>query len=142
MGTDVALRAEILFALSSYDLYRGDLAASSAAARQAVTASEEAGDGSLAAAALLIVADRADLAGRPEPDVVTRAAALANEHGVPVWFPPVGELTGRRLLRFGDLNGARDALEPELTRFLEQGAAPDRYRLSRDLADVERHAGR
>ena len=60
----------------------------------------------------------------------------------PSWFPPVGELTGRQLLRKGELNGARDALEPELARFLRQGALPDRYRLSRDLADVERHAGR
>ena len=141
-GRDPALRAEVLLQTSSYELYRGDLAASEAAAHEAVAAGEEAGDGSLLAAALMFVADRADLAGRPDRNALTRATALAEEHGVPPLFPPFGELTGRRLLRMGDLNGARAALEPELARFLEQGALPDRYRLSRDLADVERHAGR
>ena len=142
VGDDPALRAEVLLQVSSYELYRGDLAASEAAAHEAMAAGEEAGDGSLVAAALLQVADRADLAGRPEPKAVTRATALVEEHGVPLLFPPLGEVTGRRLLRRGDLNGARDALEPELARFLGQGALPDRYRVSRDLADVERHAGR
>jgi DNA-binding NarL/FixJ family response regulator len=142
VGDDPALRAEVLFQVSSYELYRGDLAASEAAAREAMAAAEEAGDGSLVAAALMQVANRADLAGRPEPNAVTRAAALVEEHGVPPLFPPFGEHTGRRLLRIGDLNGARDAFEPELARFLEHGALPDRYRISRDLADVERHAGR
>ena len=142
VGADPALRAEVLLQVSSYYLYCDDLAASGAAAGQAVAAAEEAGGASLVAAALMTAADRADLAGRPEADVVTRATALADDHGLPVWVPPVGEFTGRRLLRKGDLNGARAALEPELARFLRQGALPDRYRLSRDLADVERHAGR
>jgi DNA-binding CsgD family transcriptional regulator len=141
VGTDLALRAEVLVQLCGYHLYRGDLAASEAAARQAVAAGEEAGDGALVAIALLMVADRADLAGRPEPDLLTRAAALAHDHGLPVWLS-ARELTGRQLLRHGDLSGARDALEAELTLALEQGALPDRYRLSRDLADVERYAGR
>ena len=42
--------------------------ASDATARQALAAAEEAGDEPLVAAALLAVADRADLAGCPEPD--------------------------------------------------------------------------
>jgi DNA-binding CsgD family transcriptional regulator len=141
VGADVALRAEVLLALGSYHLYRGDLAASEARARQAVAAAEEAGAGALVAQALLMVADRADLAGRPEPDLAARAGALAHDHNLPLWFS-APELTGRQLLRHGDLSGARDALEPELRLFLERGALPDRYRLSRDLADVERHAGR
>ena len=141
-GPDPKLRAEALMGLSSYELYRGDLTASEDAARQALAASEEAGDAALVAAALLLAADRADLAGRPEPDLLVRAAALAPERGVQSWLPPPGELTARRLLRHGDLKGARDAFESELTFALEQGALPDRYRLWRDLADVERHAGR
>ena len=141
-GADPALRAEVLIQVSSYNFYREDLDGSVAAARQAVAAAEEAGDGSVVAAALMLAADRADLAGRPEPDLFTRAEALANEHGVPDWFLGFRELTGRRLLRKGDLNGARDAFEPELALAFQQGAVPDRYRLLRDLADVERHAGR
>ena len=141
VGSDPALRAEVLLQVSAYHFYREDLGASVAAARQAVEVAEETGDGSLVAAALMMAADRVDLAGRPRPELVTRAEALAHDHGVPDWFPVFREFTGRRLLRRGDLNGARDAFETELKLALEQGAVPDRYRLSRDLADVERHAG-
>ena len=142
VGASAALRVEVLLQLCSYHFHRDDLAASEAAARQAVAAGEEAGDGSLVAAALMFVADRADLAGRPEPDVVARATTLERDHGLPVWCITIRELTSRRLFRSGDLDGARHALEAELRVAFEQGALPDRYRLLRDLADVERHAGR
>ena len=66
---------------------------------------------------------------------------LADTVALPSGWPSVGEWTSRRLLRSGDLHGARCALEPELTIARERGALPDRYRLLRDLADVERHAG-
>jgi len=141
-GADAELRAEIHLMLSSYELYRGDLEASEAAARRALAASEEAGNRSLVSTALMLVADRADLAGRPDHDLLLRAEALAREHGVHAWFPPIGEAAGRRLLRHGDLDGARDSFESELSVALAQGALPDRYRLWRDLSDVERHAGR
>jgi DNA-binding CsgD family transcriptional regulator/tetratricopeptide (TPR) repeat protein len=141
-GADAALRAEIHLGLSSYAFYRGDLEASEAAARQALAAGEEAGNHSLVATALMQVADRVDLAGRAEPDLLLRAEALAREHGLHAWFPPIGEAAGRRLLRHGDLDGARDSFESELSSALAQGALPDRYRLWRDLSDVERHAGR
>jgi DNA-binding CsgD family transcriptional regulator len=142
VGADPALRAEVLLQLSSYYLYREDLAASVAAAGEALAAAEESGEASIVAAARMMAGDRAGLAGCQEPDAVTRATALADDHDLPVWVSPVGELRGRQLLRSGDLKGAREALEPVLARFLQQGALPDRYRLSRDLADVERHAGR
>jgi DNA-binding NarL/FixJ family response regulator len=128
--------------LSSYELYREDLRASDAAARQALAAAEEAGEEPLVAFALLAVADRADLAGRPEPDLVERAVALADNVALPSGWPSAREMTSRGLLRSGDLHGARCALEPELTIARERGALPDRYRMLRDLADVERHAGR
>ncbi|HEU5066291.1 MAG TPA: AAA family ATPase [Gaiellaceae bacterium] len=141
VGTDLALRAHVLLTLSSYLFHREDLNESEAAARQALAAAEEAGEGPLVAAALLAVADRADLAGRPEPDLVKRAVPLAANVGVPSGWPSSRQMTGRWLLRSGDLHGARCALEPELTIARERGALPDRYRMLRDLADVERHAG-
>ena len=141
VGTDLALRVRVLLALSSYQFYREDLDASEAAARQALAAAEEAGEGPLMAAAVLVVADRADLGGRPEPDLVERAVQLADNVGVPSGWPSAREMTSRRLLRSGDLDGARCALEADLTIARERGALPDRYRLLRDLADVERHAG-
>ena len=141
VGADLPLRAKVLLQLSSYHFYREDLDASYATARQALAAAEEAGDGPLEAAALLAVADRADLAGCPEPDLAERAMALADDVGLPHPGPSAREISSRRLLRVGDLHGARCALEPELTLARERGALPDRYRVLRDLADVERHAG-
>ena len=142
VGDDAALRAELLLQLSSCHLYRGDLAASDASALEALAAADEAGDGPLRAAALMAVADRADLGGRPEPSLREGAAALADDALLPSWYPSLRESAGRRLLRRGDLKGAREALESELALALERGAVPDRYRALRELSDVERHAGR
>jgi DNA-binding CsgD family transcriptional regulator len=140
-GDDAALRSQALLWLSAFQLYDGDLAASEATARAALAASEASGDGPLVAASLMSVASRADLAGRPEPDVIARAARLADDHRVLPYGHALRTLTGRLLLRKGDLNGARDALEPELALALEQGTVPERFLLKRDLADIERYAG-
>ncbi|HEX7310340.1 MAG TPA: LuxR C-terminal-related transcriptional regulator, partial [Gaiellaceae bacterium] len=141
VGDDPALRARILLGTSSYHFYRDDFPASVTTARQALAAAEEDGDPALLATALAMVADRAELARHAEPALLERATALANVSGLLPGYPSLGEARGRRLLRVGDIDGARRSLEPELHAALRSGAAADRYRLRRDLAAVELYAG-
>ena len=141
VADDVPLRARLLLASCNYHWYRADLSASETAARQALAAAEEADDPELIVVALDAVADRADRAHRPEPALLERAIALADGHGTPPGYPSLRETTGRRLVRQGDLSGARGLLEAELAVARETGFSPDRYRLWRDLAEVELRAG-
>jgi DNA-binding CsgD family transcriptional regulator len=127
--------------LSSAELYRGDLAASEDAARQALTAAEVADDPALLAFALAVVADRARMSRRPQSELLDRAVALAAVHGTPPQAPTVGCMLGEQLLREGDLRGARDLLEGELRAVVRAGVEPARGRILRDLVDVELPAG-
>ena len=141
VGEDKALRARALLWMSGCQLYRGDLGASEEAARQAQSAAEEAGDPALLASALAVVADRADLARRPENGLLDRAIALAEVHGTEPLRPTLRCVLGERLLREGNLNGARALLEVELGAAFRAGIEPARYRILRSLVDVEWRAG-
>ena len=141
VGDDLALRAAVLLQLGSYHLYRGDLAASEKTSRQALAAAEEAADPALVSAALTMVADRAHLARHPDDALLERAISLAEVHGTPPLFPTLEELRARRLLRTGDLDGSRKLLESELGTAVRAGVQPDRFRMLRELVDVEWRAG-
>ena len=141
VGDEPALRARLLLHLSSGESYRGDLAASEEAARQALAAAEETDDPALLAFALAVVADRAHQSRRPQRELLDRALALAGVHGTLAQSPTVRSLLGEQLLRNGDLSGARDVLEDELRAVVDAGIEPARARILRDLTDVELQAG-
>ena len=141
VGDDLALRARVLLQISSYHLHRSDLATSEETSRQALAAAEAAEDPALVAAALVTVADRAHLARHPHDALLERAIAIADVHGTPPLFPRFDELHARRLLRTGDLAGSRKLLESELDTAVRAGIQPGRYRILRDLVDVEWRAG-
>jgi DNA-binding CsgD family transcriptional regulator len=141
VGDDLALRARALLVLSSYQLYREDVVATEQSARQALAAAEEIEDPALLATALAVVASRADQARRPEPALLERAIALADDHGtLPHWPTPRG-YAGRVLLRDGDLDAAREMLAAELEAMLRRGMEPERWRIVVDLAELECRAG-
>ena len=77
VGDKPALRARVLLHLSSGEGYRGNLAASEEAARQALAVAEETDDPALLAFALANVADRAHQSRRPQRELLDRALALA-----------------------------------------------------------------
>ena len=141
VGDEPALRARVLLHLSSGEGYRGNLAASEEAARQALAAAEETDDPALLAFALAVVADRAHQSRRPQRELLDRALALAAVHGTPARSPTVRCLLGEQFLRNGDLSGARDVLEGELRAVVDAGLEPARARILRDLTDVELQAG-
>ena len=141
VGDERALRARVLLHVSSGEGYRGNLAASEEAARQALAAAEETDDPALLAFALAVVADRADQSRRPQRELLDRALALAAVHGTPAQSPTVRCLLGEQFLRNGDLSGARDVLERELRAVVDAGIEPARARILRDLTDVESQAG-
>jgi DNA-binding CsgD family transcriptional regulator/tetratricopeptide (TPR) repeat protein len=140
-GEEPSLRAAVLLRLSSAQRYRGELAASEEAARQALASAEEGEDPALLALALALVADRAHVSGNPHRELMDRALALAAVHGTPPLAPTVRCLLGEQLLRDGDLHGARDVLEGELHAVVGTGILPARGRILRDLTDVESNAG-
>lgn len=140
VGDDPSLRAATLVQLSSWERYRGDLGASEDAARKGLAAAEQAGDPALLAFALAVLANRAHLSRRPEPEPFDRALAIAAVHGTPARTPGVGCVLGEQRLRDGDLNGARLLLEQEL-HDVGDGVKPARGRILRDLVDVELLAG-
>jgi DNA-binding CsgD family transcriptional regulator len=141
VGDDPSLRAGVLLHLSSAERYRGDLAASEEAARQALAAAEAGDDPAQLAFALAVVADRAHMSGSPKPELMERSLALAAVHGTPPQSPTVLCLLGEQLLREGDLSDARDVLEGELRRIVGAGVEPERYRIMLDLVDLEFLAG-
>ena len=141
VGDEPALRARVLLHLSSGEGYRGNLAASEEAARQALAVAEETDDPALLAFALAVVADRAHQSRRPQRELLDRALALAAVHGTPARSPTVRCLLGEQFLRNGDLSGARDVLEGELRAVVDAGLEPVRARILRDLTDVELQAG-
>ena len=141
VGDEPSLRAAVLLWLSFTEHYRGDLAASEKAAREALAAAEEGDDPALLAFALAVAADRAHLSRRPRRELLDRALALAAVHGTPPQSPTVRCLLGEQLLRAGDLSGARDVLAAELRAVVGAGVEPARARILRDLTDLELHAG-
>jgi DNA-binding CsgD family transcriptional regulator len=141
-GDDPALRASVLGAVSVNELwFRRDLAASEAAAFQALAAAEQAGDPARLALMLVFAADVAHQARRPRPDLVDRALALEAVHGTRVHTATVRTVLGKQLLRDGDLNGARRLLERELRAVAGAGAEKFRAELLELLADLETHGG-
>jgi DNA-binding CsgD family transcriptional regulator len=140
-GEEPTLRTGVLLRLSGVERYRGNLAASEEAARQALAAAEESEDPAQLAFALAIVAHRAHLSRRPEHELLDRALALAAVHGTPPQTPTVRSMVGEQLLREGDLSGARDVLEGELRAAVDAGVEPERARILSDLTDVETLAG-
>jgi DNA-binding CsgD family transcriptional regulator len=142
VGGDAALRAQLFLARSSYYMYLRDfdLAASEGAARQALATAEQIGDLVLVAAALVMIADRADRAGHPDDALLERAMELERVNGALPGLP-ARERMAIVLLRRGDLGGARELLEAEREKALEAGVVFDRCRATRCLFDVEWRAG-
>ena len=137
VGDDLALRARALLIMSSYQLYRDDLAASEQSAREALALAEELDDPALLATALGTVAARADKARRPEPALLDRAIAVADAHGsLPHWASPRVRLA-ECLVRDGVLEKARGLLEVELDIALRSGDEYRRGRVVEHLADIE-----
>ena len=141
VGDERALRARAPLHVSSGEGYRGNLAASEEAARQALAAAEETDDPALLAFALAVVADRADQSRRPQRELWTARSRSPPFHCTPAQSPTVRCLLGEQFPRNGDLSGARDVLERELRAVVDAGIEPARARILRDLTDVESQAG-
>jgi DNA-binding NarL/FixJ family response regulator len=143
VGDQATPRAHLFLLRSSYYTYLEDLdlAASSAAAREALATAERAGDPVLLAAALALVADRADLAGHPDDGLLERATALEDASGSMPGFTTARERLGNVLFRRGDLSEARRQFETVIEKALRVGAAAACYRAAAHLFDVEWRAG-
>jgi DNA-binding CsgD family transcriptional regulator len=142
VGDDPALRALLLMMLSAYHTYLEplDLGASERAAREALDAAERAGEPVLLAAALSIVADRADLAGRPEDALFERALPLEDAHSA-LLGRSARERLAKMLVRRAHLSDARQQFETVIENALRAGAAMERCRAWVGLFEVEWRAG-
>jgi DNA-binding CsgD family transcriptional regulator len=141
-GDDLRLRSQILLGHSSYLAYCDDLEASERAAREALSAAQGAGDKGLEALALARIADRLHDLGHPDPDLLDRAVALAEQHGTPSPFVTPRCTLAELMMRDADLEGARAAFTIELESARDAGAHPLRGRILVLLTDLECRAGR
>jgi DNA-binding NarL/FixJ family response regulator len=140
-GEEAAIRAQALLLSTLDNAERGNVEASELLAREALAEAEKVDDPALLATALVRVAYWAEYAGRPEPDLLDRAIAISDAHGVlPRTVPPRMALAELRLGR-GDLGGARDLLEAAPPAIRSGGREVDRARLLFDLTLLELSAG-
>jgi DNA-binding NarL/FixJ family response regulator len=142
-GKDRHLRAQVLLSLSVILVARDELEAGESLAREAAELAEESGDQALQATALLAVARRAGVAGRPDAALLEPALALAERHGtLPGWPTPRRVTAVEVMLWEGDLRHARELLEAELEAVLREGREHDRAPVLIVLTEAEWHAGR
>jgi DNA-binding NarL/FixJ family response regulator len=141
-GDDLALRGRLLDQLGWLrGIFRGDLAAGVACAREALTIAEREGDLEFEMSALAGLSNMETLAGRPRHDLMERAIAIEKEIGRPVLWVGPRVLHGEQLLWAGDLPAARallEAADAEAARTTNERWRP--YGLY-DLAAVESAAG-
>ena len=121
-----ALRARVLLHLSAGERYRGNLAASEEAARQALAAAEETDD-----PALLALRSQSSPIVQISRDAHSASCWIARSRLPPPTAPPlecptVRCLLGEQFLRNGDLSGAREVLEGELRAVVDAGLEPPR----------------
>jgi DNA-binding NarL/FixJ family response regulator len=140
-GEEAAIRAQALLLSSLDHAERGNVEASELLAREALAEAEKVDDPALFATALVRVAYWAEYAGRPEPDLLDRAIAISDAHGVlPRTVPPRMALAELRLGR-GDLGAARELLEAAPPAIRSGSRELDRARLLFDLILLELSAG-
>jgi DNA-binding NarL/FixJ family response regulator len=141
-GGDELLRGRVLDQLGWLrGVFRGDLSAGIACAREALAVAESLGDREFEMSAAAGLSNMETLAGTPRPDLMARAVEIEGEMGRPaVWVGP-RVLLAEQLLWAGDLPGARALLEvaeAEAARSSNERWGP--YGLY-DLAAVESAAG-
>ena len=141
-GDDQPLRGQVLDQLGWLrGVFRGDLDAGIACAREALAIAEEVGDLAFQMSAASGLSNMETLAGRPQPDLMERAIALEHEIGRPALWVGPRVLYAEQLLWAGDLPAARTLLEAadaEAARTSNERWRP--YGLY-DLAAVESAAG-
>jgi DNA-binding CsgD family transcriptional regulator/tetratricopeptide (TPR) repeat protein len=111
-GDDAPLRGRLLDQLGWLrGIFRGDLAAGIACAREALDLADAVGDREFQMSAAAGLSNMETLAGTPRPELMERAVAIEDEIGrPPLWSGP-RVLRGEQLLWAGDLAGARALFE-------------------------------
>ncbi len=111
-GADAPLRGRVLDQLGWLrGIFRGDLPAGIACAREALAVAERVGDRAFQMSAAAGLSNMETLAGTPRPELMERAVAIEDEIGrPPLWSGP-RVLRGEQLLWAGDLRGARALFE-------------------------------
>jgi tetratricopeptide (TPR) repeat protein len=141
-GGDELLRGRVLDQLGWLrGVFRGDLSAGIACARQALAVAESLGDREFEMSAAAGLSNMETLAGTPRPDLMARAVEIEGEIGRPALWVGPRVLLAEQLLWAGDLPGARALLEvaeAEAARSSNERWGP--YGLY-DLAAVESAAG-
>jgi DNA-binding CsgD family transcriptional regulator len=139
---NLLLQAQALHALGKLTgLHHGDLAGGAAYLREAVPMAERAGDPSVQARALTMLAILDAYRGEMEPGTFECAIALTARHAVlTLWDGPHMWLGVSRMWA-GDLVAARRLIRQALDEAVRRGAERDRPYLLAMLTDVELRAG-
>ena len=141
-GDDAPLRGRVLDQLGWLrGIFRGDLPAGIACAREALGIAERVGDRDFQMSAAAGLSNMETLAGNPRPELMLQAVALEDEIGrPPLWCGP-RVLRAEQLLWAGDLPAARTLLEAAVADAARRNHERWRPYSLYDLASVESAAG-
>ena len=141
-GDDAPLRGRVLDQLGWLrGIFRGDLPAGIACAREALAIAERVGDRDFQMSAAAGLSNLETLAGHPRPELMEQAVALEDEIGrPPLWSGP-RVLLAEQLLWAGDLPAARGLLRAAVDDATRRNHERWRPYSLYDLASVESAAG-